>query len=283
MDESAAKPEGNADHMGAWSTGVSQVRDDDVYLRGYRISEIIRHGSFAEAYYLLATGRLATPAQARVLEAVLCCVLDYGLQKPGTVAARVVVSTNPAPMVGIAAAMLAGGEHTMDAAYPARFIQAAHDEFVSSGLRLEEFAQQVVTRCAERRERIPGFGHPVYRGVDPRSAAMRDVAEQHGLVGERLLTYEAIHRAFTAEPARADLPINDVGMAAAVLLELGFPPQQMAGVLAASSIPGLMAHIDEEISSATILRAIPRPQSGYTGAEAREFPVAGRDTDGPQR
>ena len=61
------------------------------------------------ATYLLIRGELPTPSQVKVLDAVLSAVLDYGLEKPGTVAARFAVSANPNMPAGLAAACLSVG------------------------------------------------------------------------------------------------------------------------------------------------------------------------------
>ncbi|MEU9329974.1 hypothetical protein AB0D91_40440 [Streptomyces canus] len=52
---------------------------------------------------------MPSPQDTRVLDAVLTAVLDYALRKPGTVAARRVVSANPRMVAGLAAATIAVG------------------------------------------------------------------------------------------------------------------------------------------------------------------------------
>ena len=75
-----------------------------------------------------------------------------------------------------------------------------------------------------RKERIPGIGHPLFKGVDPRAQKLRQVAVAEGLWSDRAELYEHVHRAFVDAIGKPDIPINDVGMMALVMLELGFTP-----------------------------------------------------------
>ena len=81
--------------------------------------------------------------------------------------------------------------------------------------------------------------------------------------GERAQLYEAVHQVFTEEPGKADIPINDVGMMAVVLLELGFGPDEMTGLAVLSTMPGLIAHISEELQSGRPIRIVPDAMAEY--------------------
>jgi citryl-CoA lyase len=78
-----------------WTTAVSDVEDADVYVRGYSLGELIGRLPFPAATYLMIRGRIPTRGEARMVDAMLCSILDYALHKPGTVAARYAVSGNP--------------------------------------------------------------------------------------------------------------------------------------------------------------------------------------------
>src|SRR5260370_22119162 len=96
-----------------WSTSVSDVEAAEVFIRGYSLGELIERLSFSAAVFLVIRGQLPTPGETRVMDAVLCSVLDYALKKPGTVAARYCVSANPSMVAGLATAVLSVGEHTL--------------------------------------------------------------------------------------------------------------------------------------------------------------------------
>ena len=105
-----------------WSTSVSDVEAADVHIRGYGLGELIGRLSFSAAAFLLIRGRLPSPGEARMMDAILCSVLDYGLKKPGTVAARFCVSANPSMVAGLATAVLSVGEYTLAPDDAGRFI-----------------------------------------------------------------------------------------------------------------------------------------------------------------
>jgi citrate synthase len=77
---------------------------------------------------------------------------------------------------------------------------------------------------AERRHRVPGLGHSALKKVDPRAAILYSLAAEEGLWTESVRLSEAIHRAFTARRGKCDIPVNDVGFMASLLVGLGQAP-----------------------------------------------------------
>jgi len=68
------------------------------------------------------------------------------------------------------------------------------------------------------------------------------------------------------------VPINDIGMSAALLAGMGFTPAEMVGVLLTSTIPGLVAHISEEFQQNVRIRVVDESLQRYTGPSRRELP-----------
>lgn len=254
-----------------WSSRVSTVTTDKVFIRGYDLESLIGSIPFTSAVYLLIRGHLPSPAQTRVLDGVLSAVLDYALEKPGTVAARYAVSANPSMAAGLAAACLSVGQHTLATESTSTFILAAHANFATSGLTRQQFAAGEVQRMRAAGERIPGLGHPVFKKVDPRAQALKQLAVREGCWGEPAELYEAIHSAFVQLPGKQDIPINDVGVMAAVLVELGFTPAEGTGVAILSTMPGVVAHISEELQSRRPIRIVPRDQVDYDVSAGKDL------------
>jgi citryl-CoA lyase len=261
----------NSPERAYWTTRVSAVSDDKVLIRGYDLQDLIGDLPFTAAVYLLIRGHLPSPSQVRVLDAVLSAVLDYGLEKPGTVAARFAVSANPSMAAGLAAACLSVGQHTLATEDTSRFILSTFDRYQQSDLSMTAFADKEVDRLRKSGRRIPGLGHPVFKRVDPRAAALKAVAVSESCWPPAAELYEALHAAFTKLPGKEDIAINDVGVMAAALVGLGFSPEEGTGIAILSTMPGLIAHISEELGSGRPIRVIPRPDVQYVVDSARDF------------
>jgi citryl-CoA lyase len=259
-----------------WSSAVSRIDDEKVYIRGYDLEDLIGALPFTAAVYLLVRGELPTPSQIHVLDAVLSGVLDYGLEKPGTVAARFAVSANPSMPAGLAAACLSVGRHTLATEDTSRFVLDAYARYERADLSMREFAEAEVERLRSSRTRIPGLGHPVFKKVDPRGARLRQVAVDEGCWPAAARLYEEVHAAFTRQPGKADIPINDIGIMGAVLVGLGFTPEEGTGLTVLSTMPGVIAHISEELRARRPIRIIPRDQVTYPDEPARDY---ARDRD----
>jgi citrate synthase len=246
-----------------WKSGVSEISPETVLIRGYPLEDLIGL-SFTSVTYLLIKGELPTPEQARVLDAVLTGVLDYGLEKAGTAAARFVVSSNPHMQAGLATAVLGAGDFGLATENSARFIVETYDDYVAAGRPpISEYATKVVAGASAAKFRIPGFGHPVFKRVDPRAQALRDIAVDAGLWGGAAELYDEVHQAFVKLPGREQFPINDVGMMAAISVALGFTPQESTALAVIGTLPGVVAHISEEYSSGRVGRVIPSQDVEY--------------------
>jgi citryl-CoA lyase len=257
--------------MSAWRTSVSRVDAGTVLIRGYDLEALIGGQSFTASCFLLLRGRLPSQAEERTLDAVLNAVLDYALLKPGTVAARYAVSANPNMVAGLAAAVLSVGSNTLAPEDTARFAVAGYERHLRAGTSLAETARAITADVRARKERVPGIGHPLFKGVDPRAQKLKQVAVTEGVWSERAELFELVHRAFVDEIGKPDMPINDVGMMALVMLELGFTPDEMTGLAVLSTLPGVIAHVSEELASGRRIRTVPDDQVDYTAVEPRDF------------
>jgi citryl-CoA lyase len=240
-----------------WQTSVSDVEEASVFIRGYDLGQIIGKLSFASATYLLIRGKLPTPGESRMMDAVLCSVLDYSLKKPGTAAARFCVSGNPSMVAGLATAVLSAGEYTLAPDSGGAFIAATYAKFKSTDEPMSSAANRVVSELRANKQRVPGLGHPNFRFTDPRAQKLKCIAQENGVWGDVCDWYEAIHTAFIEQANKPDLVINEVGMLAAILSQMAFTPAEMTGLAIISTMPGVVAHVSEELNSQTRIRTIP--------------------------
>ena len=126
----------------------------------------------AASYLYETTGERPDPVAVRAVEQYLLLTIDHGFNA-STFTARVVASTGAdlADCVCAALGALAGPLH---GGAPGRALDAL--DAIGSPDRAAEWVRAEV--AAGRR--IMGFGHAVYRSVDPRSVLLRAIAEELG-------------------------------------------------------------------------------------------------------
>src|SRR5574342_58893 len=128
-----------------WRTKISYVAPHKVLIRGYPIEEICEHLTYAEMCWLTIRGELPTKAEARVMDALLCCMPDHQFVASHTSAARFTASAFPeSPIPGIASAVLTMGSNTVSPQESAKIILATCELMQAEGLSKEEAAQRLV-------------------------------------------------------------------------------------------------------------------------------------------
>ena len=93
--------------------------------------------------------------------------------------------------------------------------------------------------------KVPGFGHPLHKPVDPRAQRILALAEEKGAAGPHV----ALARQAEAVVPRVwgkPLPMNVSMPIAAVLLDLDFPPAILKGIPILARTASLLAHLAEE-------------------------------------
>jgi citrate synthase len=113
----------------------------------------------------------------------------------------------------------------------------------------------------ERRRRgqgVPGFGHPLYPGGDPRAAVLLDVARERASLREEGRTLFALVEAM--RNSELGLPALDVGLVA-VAQSLELPPGAAGALFAIGRAAGWIAHVLEQRASGVLLR----PRARYVG------------------
>lgn len=258
----------------AWVTAIGEVGHGVIRVRGYPIEEVISRLSFGEATYLTIRGELPTAAQARLMDAALCSILEHGLYAPTTYAARIVSSAAPhSIMPGVAAGALTVGSVTVSPQDTAEIILSVR-RAVEAGATAEGASAGVARGLIESGSRLPGVGHPLHPEGDPRAGALLQVAERNGLRTELTGYYMLVRECYLAQTGR-NLPVNIDGMLGCVLTELGFLPLEMPGIALMSFLPGVIAHCTEEIVSKSLLRV---ENADYVGRAARS--MTGRADEG---
>jgi citrate synthase len=237
-----------------FSTAVSDVVEGEVNLRGYSLRQIMREATYAEGAFLSITGRVPTEDEQRLVNAILNSLLDHGYVASTITAARYIASGNPQFIPAVAGGILAAGSNTLSPEHSYQLLERAR-ELRGDGT-FAEAADRIVDEFVAAKRRIPGFGHPIHKTSDFRADVLFELAATLGLAGDAIRQYQAIHAAFVAKTGKTGIPLNIDGALAAVGSDLGWSVNQTVAFAVLSVLPGLMAHVIEEIEQNTPLRYI---------------------------
>jgi citrate synthase len=227
------------------SSAISSSNEQTILVRGQDLcEELIGHVTFTDHVWLLITGARPTPAQRTVLDATLVSIAEHGLV-PSVQAARMTLAAAPEALQGaVAAGLLGCGSVILGAAEAAgRLLSSVLEKVPGSGLGAA--ASEVVREHKEARRHVPGYGHPLHKGQDPRVARLFQVASSVGLAGQHIEAAFAVERVLPEITGKA-LAMNVSVAIPAVLLDAGFPLLALKGVPLLARTASLVAHLLEE-------------------------------------
>jgi citrate synthase len=195
------------------------------------------------------------PGLLDALRAALVLLADHELAA-STLAARVAASVRADPYAVVATGLGAvGGALHGGASLGAETMLAAAQD--AAGV------PRVVGDLLRRGERVPGFGHFVYRGGDPRAGLLLAMVRRAVPASPRLAVVDAA----LAEMHRRALPEPNIDFALAVLASCAGMIRGAGEVIfAVARTAGWLAHAVEEYTASTPLR----PRAVYTGPAHRQ-------------
>lgn len=224
--------------------------------------------SLAANFLYMLTGERPSAAAVRVMDVALVLHAEHGANA-STFVARATASTLTDAYSAITSAIgslkgpLHGGANT------------AVMEALEGLSGVDAVEQYVLDRLAEPKGRVMGFGHRVYRVLDPRANVLREVAAQlaaehpdpdskryfdMSIEMERVMDREMEKKGRQVKP-------NVDFFSASVYRMLGFPTDMFTPIFAAARVPGWMAHLFEQYADNVLLR----PKLVYEGSRDRKF------------
>ena len=135
-------------------------------------------------------------------------------------------------------------------------------------------AVDIVRAKLARKEKIPGFGHRVYRTEDPRATHLRQMSRDLGQRIGQPIWYEMSQRIEQLVKAEKKLNANVDFYSASTYHSLGIDIELFTPIFAVSRISGWTAHVLEQYSNNRLIR----PRAEYIGPEypQRYVPVESR-------
>jgi citrate synthase len=214
---------------------IAQAYPDRVEVRGRDLTgDLMGRLTFTEYFHLLLTGDEPTADQRDFLDLLLIAIAEHGMM-PTNVAARMTLAADPGSLHGaVAAGILGCGPVILGTAEEcARILADARDP------------QQLADEIRAAKRKLPGFGHPVHKPLDPRAERILELADARGVSGLHVARARRLRDAAAAAWGRP-LTMNVSLPIAAVMLDLGFPPASVKAVPILARTASLLAHLAEE-------------------------------------
>lgn len=224
------------------TTAICGYDADSITLRGKDlVNEVIGHYSFTSAFLLQALGKEPTPEQVKLIDLVLVTIMEHGLV-PSAVASRLTLHGAPESMQGaVAAGLLGVGDRYAGTAGKCGEVI----ERILASDNPQQEAKTIVTEARAARKPLPGFGHPIHKGRDPRVERLIEHLPKNA---KALGAVYALETALT-ETLGKPLVMNVSAAMAAVMAHAELPAQLMRGVVLIARCAGLVGHVFEEMNN----------------------------------
>jgi citrate synthase len=227
-------------------TSLSQAYPDRVEVRGRDLTgDLMGQVTFTEYFHLLLTGQELTEEQRFFLDLVLVALAEHGLM-PTNVAARMTLAAAPDALQGaVAAGILGAGSVVLGTSAACAELLEEMQTVVATGRAPGTVADATAREMHAAGGKVPGFGHPVHKPVDPRAERILELADERRVSGAHIALARALRQA-VADTWGKPLTLNVSMAIAAVMLDLGFPPASVRAVPILARTASLLAHLAEE-------------------------------------
>lgn len=219
----------------------------------------------AEDFLRMLNGKAADEFTAKTMDVALLLHADHSLAA-STFAATVAAST----LADVYATVVAGL-----AAFKGPLHGGANEQAVNMLLKIGNpaNAEAYIEKALARGEKIPGFGHRVYKTFDPRAVLLKDYAKKLAERSGDMKFFEtalAVEDVMIRELAGKRVYPNVDFWAGVTYYELGLPPELFTPIFAVARMSGWTAHVIEYWQTNKIIR----PLDFYTGpTEATYVPL----------
>ena len=215
--------------------------------------------SHAANYLYMSCGKKLDDVVAKTLDTALVLHADHGFNA-STFTARVVVSSLTDMISAVVAAIgslkgpLHGGANT-----------AVMEMLMEIGS--VENVEPWVEKALSEKRKVMGFGHRVYKTIDPRAKHLKRMSKEWGeRVGsvKWFLMSEKIEQLMKA---KKNLDANVDFYSASTYYAMGIKPELYTVIFAVARTLGWCAHVIEQLQDNRIMR----PESEYKGPEGKKW------------
>src|SRR5919197_6420604 len=154
-------------------TGIGKAELHRILVRGYDLNkELVGKITFTDMTSLMLRGRLPTPNEAKMLDALLVILVEHGMVSH-VIAARLVYHCAPEAIQAAVAAALcgAGSVHLGSSEWSAKMLLEAMPREISNP-DYSAIAAKIIDDYTQRKQRMPGIGHRTHAEGDPRAETL---------------------------------------------------------------------------------------------------------------
>jgi citrate synthase len=214
---------------------------------------------FAANFLYMLTGKDPEPIEIEAFNKALVLHADHELNA-STFTARVCVATLSDVYSGVTAAIgaLKGPLHG-----------GANEQVMKmlTEIGSVDKAESYILDKLEKKEKIMGFGHRVYRQGDPRAKHLKEMSKKLTELRGESKYYEMSVKVEEVFTANKGLPPNVDFYSASVYHSLGIDHDLFTPIFAVSRVSGWLAHILEQYSNNRLIR----PRADYIGPGKQKY------------
>ncbi len=209
----------------------------------------------AANYLYMLTGQVPVKEKVDAMNTYFVCLADHGLNA-STFTARVVASTW-SDMYSAVTAAIGALKGPLHGGAPGPVLEMLHE------IGKPEKAQEWMSSQLAQGKRLMGFGHRVYRTMDPRAAILRDLASKitdkdlFQLAQEVEKTGLELLRKKNPDHANTNVEFYSC----VVMHSIGLPTDMFTPSFACSRTAGWTAHVIEQAANNRLIR----PRTDYAG------------------
>ena len=226
-------------------TSVSAYTSKGLVLRKEKLLDLISEADFVSTFFLSLTGRKPKKPEKVILNAILVSSIDHGISPASGFVPRAVASSGGDILMAMASSLLTLGPRHGGAVTEAMRV---YKKISESGENIEKSCENLIDSYRVNKKRIPGFGHAVYKKVDPRAKLLFDMARKNNLDIQFMNIAKQLEHSLE-DKLNKKLILNIDGAIAALLITLGIDPVVGNAIFGLAKVAGSIAHIVEEQKS----------------------------------
>jgi len=214
---------------------------------------------YSANFLYMVTGKEPSKEDARLMDALLILHADHELNA-STFTARVIASTLSDVYSAVTGAVgaLKGPLHG-----------GANEKVIEMTMEIgtPENAESYIDALLAKRQKVTGFGHRVYKTMDPRAAILKDMAEHFIKTEKERRVFQILEKTEEMMKTWKNLYPNVDLYSGLALNHVGIPSYLFTPVFAIGRAPGWLAHILEQYADNRLIR----PRAEYIGPLAAEY------------